>query len=110
MDNFDLKEYLAENKLLKENPLEDYWSEWATGEIKAGNDGVGMEFEDADSESMGVFYKYVEAVKILNADSKELREDIAAAVSGILYNSSNFKDYEFDVLTLDQFKTIQDTI
>ena len=59
---------------------------------------------------MGVFKDYVKAVKSLNADSKELRNDIAGAVSSILYDGDDFEDYSFDVLTTDQFTKIQDII
>jgi hypothetical protein len=110
MKDFDLKKYLAENKLLKEDNLRDYWSEWAAGEIEVGNDTVGVEFGDADDEAMGVFKDYVKAVKSLNADSKELRNDIAGAVSSILYDGGDFEDYTFDVLTADQYTKIQDII
>ena len=110
MKDFDLRKYLAENKLLKEDNLRDYWSEWAAGEIEVGNDTVGVEFGDADDEAMGVFKDYVKAVKSLNADSKELRNDIAGAVSSILYDGGDFEDYTFDVLTADQYTKIQDII
>ena len=110
MKDFDLKKYLAEGKLLKEDNLRDYWSEWAAGEIEVGNDTVGVEFGDADDEAMGVFKDYVKAVKSLNADSKELRNDIAGAVSSILYDGGDFEDYTFDVLTADQYTKIQDII
>ena len=98
------------NKLLKEDNLRDYWSEWAAGEIEVGNDTVGVEFGDADDDTMDTFKRYVKAVKSLNADSKELRNDIAGAVSTILYDSGDFEDYEFDVLTADQYTKIQDII
>ena len=110
MKNFDLKKYLAEGRLLKEDNLKDYWSEWAAGEIKVGNDTVGVEFGDADDEAMGVFKDYVKAVKSLNADSKELRNDIAGAVSSIIYDGGDFKDYSFNILTADQFTKIQNII
>ena len=110
MDTFDLKKYLAEGKLLKEDNLKDYWSEWAAGEIEVGNDTVGAEFGDADDDSMDTFKRYVKAVKALNANSKELRNDIARAVSTILYDGGDFEDYSFNVLTADQFTKIQDII
>lgn len=98
------------NKLLKEDNLRDYWSEWAAGEIEVGNDTVGVEFGDADDDTMDTFKRYVKAVKSLNADSKELRNDIAGAVSTILYDGGDFEDYTFDVLTADQYTKIQDII
>ena len=110
MENFDLKKYLAEGKLFEEDNLKDYWSEWAAGEIKVGNDTVGVEFGDADDEAMSVFKRYVKAVKALNADSKELRNDIAGAVSTILYDGGDFEDYSFNVLTADQYTKIQNII
>ena len=110
MKNFDLKKYLAEGRLFEEDNLKDYWSEWAAGEIKVGNDTVGVEFGDADDEAMGVFKRYVKAVKALNADSKELRDEIAGAVSTILYDGGDFEDYDFNVLTADQYTKIQDII
>ena len=112
MDNFDLKKYLAEGRLLKEQTvaIDLSWEEWVAGEIKVGNDTVGVEFGDADDEAMSVFKDYVKAVKALNANSKELRNDIAGAVSTILYDSGDFEDYEFDVLTADQYTKIQDII
>jgi hypothetical protein len=110
MNNFDLRKYLAEGRLFEEDNLKDYWSEWAAGEIAVGNDTVGVEFGDADDEAMSVFKDYVKAVKSLNADSKELRDDIAGAVSTILYDSGDFEDYTFDVLTADQYAKIQDII
>lgn len=105
-----------EGKLLKEDNLKDYWPEWAAGEIEVGNDdvidagGVDADFEKVSDESMDVFKDYVKAVKALNADSKELRDDIAAAVSTILYDSGDFEDFSFDVLTADQYTKIQDII
>ncbi len=110
MDNFNLKKYLAEGRLFEEDNLKDYWPEWAAGEIEVGNDTVGVEFGDADDEAMGVFKDYVKAVKSLNADSKELRNDIAGAVSTILYDGGDFEDYSFEVLTADQFTKIQNII
>ena len=110
MDNFNLKKYLAEGRLFEEDNLKDYWPEWAAGEIEVGNDTVGVEFGDADDEAMGVFKDYVKAVKSLNADSKELRNDIAGAVSSILYDGGDFEDYSFEVLTADQFTKIQNII
>ena len=107
---------LAENKLLKENDLKSYWREWAAGEVEVGNDdiidagGVDADFENVPDEAMNVFKDYVKAVDTLNADSKELRNDIAAAISGILYNGGGFEDYTFDVLTADQFYEIEDII
>ena len=85
MDNFDLKKYLAEGRLFEEDNLKDYWSEWAAGEIKVGNDTVGVEFGDADDEAMSVFKRYVKAVKALNADSKELRDEIAFILEEIFF-------------------------
>ena len=111
MDNFDLKKYLAEGRLLKKDNLKDYWSEWAAGEREAGNDSVGVEFGDASDEGMGTFKDYVKAVKALNADSKELRNDIATAVSVIIYDGGgDFEDYDFDVLTADQFTKVKNAI
>lgn len=116
MDNFDLRKYLTEGKLLKEDNIRDYWSEWAAGEIEVGNDdvidagGVDADFENVRDETMNTFNDYVKSVKVLNADSKELRNDIAGAVSGITFNSGDFEDYEFDILTSDQFDTIKDII
>ena len=116
MENFDLRKYLAENKLLKEDNLRDYWSEWAAGEVEVGNDdvidagGVDADFENVPNETMNTFNDYIKAVKALNADSKELRDDIAGAVSVITFSGGDFEDYEFDVLTADQFDKIQDII
>ena len=116
MENFNLKKYLAEGRLLKEDNLRDYWSEWAAGEIKVGNDdvidagGVDAEFGKVSDEAMNTFKDYVKAVKALNADSKELRNDIAGAVSTILYDGGDFEDYSFNVLTADQYTKIQDII
>jgi hypothetical protein len=107
---------LAENKLLKEDNIRDYWSEWAAGEIEVGNDdvidagGVDADFENVRDETMNSFKDYVKSVKFLNADSKELRNDIAAAVSAHTYDGGDFEDYEFDILTADQFDTIKDII
>ena len=104
-------DYLKEeDEFEEENNIKDYWSEWAAGEIEVGNDAVGVEFGDANAESMSVFKYYVKAVKALNADSKELRDDIAAAISSLLYDGGGFEDYSFDVLTADQFTKIQDII
>jgi hypothetical protein len=116
MNNFDLRKYLAEGRLLKEDNLRDYWSEWAAGEVEVGNEnvidagGVDAEFEKVGDETMNTFKDYVKAVKALNADSKELRNDIAGAVSSILYDGGDFEDYTFNVLTADQFTKIQDII
>ena len=116
MNNFDLRKYLAEGKLLKEDNLKDYWSEWAAGEVEVGNDdlidagGVDADFEKVSDEAMDTFKRYVKAVKTLNADSKELRDDIAGAVSAILYDGGDFEDYSFNVLTADQYTKIQDII
>ena len=110
MKNFNLKKYLAEGRIhLTEND-QDYWSEWAAGEIKVGNDNVGKQFGDANFESMGVFEDYVKAVKFLNADSKELRNDIATAVSSISFLGGDFEDSEFNVLTPAQFSKIKNVI
>ena len=110
------KYIMSEGKLLKEDNIRDYWSEWAAGEIEVGNDdvidagGVDADFENVRDETMNTFNDYVKSVKVLNADSKELRNDIAGAVSGITFNSGDFEDYEFDILTADQFDTIKDII
>ena len=104
---------LGEGKLLKEDNLKDYWSEWAAGEVKVGNDdvidagGVDADFKDVPDDTMDTFKRYVKAVKTLNASSKELRDDIAGAISGIFYGGGGFEDYEFDVLTSDQFDKIK---
>ena len=116
MDNFNLKKYLAEGRLFEEDNLKDYWSEWAAGEVEVGNDGVidaggvDADFKDVPDDTMDTFKRYVKAVKTLNASSKELRDDIAGAVSSILYDGGDFEDYSFDVLTADQFTKIQDII
>ena len=110
MKNFDLKKYLAEGRIHLTENNQDYWSEWAAGEIEVGNDTVGVEFGEADDDTMDTFKRYVKAVKSLNADSKELRNDIAGAVSTILYDGGDFEDYTFDVLTADQYTKIQDII
>jgi len=99
-----------------DNNIRDYWSEWAAGEVEVGNDGiidaggVDADFEKVSDEAMGVFEDYVKAVKALKANSKELRNDIAGAVSTIRYDGGDFEDYEFDVLTAKDFATIQDII
>ena len=109
------RQYLAES-VIKEDNLKDYWPEWAAGEVEVGNDGViaaggvNADFKDVPNDTMDTFKKYVKAVKTLNADSKELRDDIAVAISGILYDGGGFKDYKFDVLTSDQFSKIQKTL
>ena len=109
------RQYLAEG-VIKEDNLKDYWSEWAAGEVEVGNDGVidaggvNADFKDVPNDTMDTFKKYVKAVKTLNADSKELRDDIAVAISGILYDGGGFKDYSFDVLTADQFSKIQNIV
>ena len=110
MKNFDLKKYLAEGRIHLTENNQDYWSEWAAGEIKAGNDNVGKQFGNANFESMGVFEDYVKAVKFLNADSKELRNDIATAVSSISFLGGDFEDSEFNVLTPAQFSKIKNVI
>jgi len=110
MKNFDLKKYLAEGRIHLTENNQDYWSEWAAGEIKAGNDNVGMQFGNANIESSGVFHDYVKAVKFLNADSKELRNDIATAVSSISFLGGDFEDSEFNVLTPAQFSKIKNVI
>ena len=110
MKNFDLKKYLAEGRIHLTENNQDYWSEWAAGEIKAGNDNVGMKFGNANIESSGVFHDYVKAVKFLNADSKELRNDIATAVSSISFLGGDFEDSEFNVLTPAQFSKIKNVI
>jgi len=99
-----------------EDNLKDYWSEWAAGEVEVGNDdvidagGVDADFKDVPDDSMDTFKRYVKAVKALNANSKELRNDIAGAVSTILYDGGDFEDYSFNVLTADQYAKIQDII
>jgi hypothetical protein len=117
MDNFDLRKYLTEGRLLKENVSpEELWPEWAQGEKEVGNDmvlndkGNIIGFSSAKGETKEVFMEYVKAVKTLNASSKELRDDIAMAISGIFYGGGDFEDYSFDVLTADQFTKIQDII
>jgi len=113
MDNFDLKKYLAEGRLFEEDNLKDYWPEWAAGEVEVGNDsvidagGVDADFKNVPLEAMNTFKDYVKAVKTLKASSKELRDDIARAVSAIRYGGGDFEDYEFDVLTSDQFDKIK---
>ena len=110
------REYFEEGKLYEEDNLKDYWSEWAAGEVEVGNDGVidaggvDADFKDVPDDTMDTFKRYVKAVKTLNASSKELRDDIAGAVSSILYDGGDFEDYSFDVLTADQFTKIQDII
>lgn len=111
MDKFNLKEYLKNNPLLKEDLFKTYWPEWAEGEVEVGNSdvidagGVDAEEENVPDETLSVFKDYVKAVKALNADSKSLRDDIATAVSAILY------DIEYDGdLTQDQFDKIKDII
>jgi hypothetical protein len=115
MENFDLKKYLAENRLLKENVSpEELWPEWAQGEKEVGNDeildGEGniLDFSDAEGELKEVFMEYVKAVQGLGAEngSPELRGDIAAAVSLILYDGPYFEDLEVDVLSEEQFDKI----
>ena len=109
---YRFRQFLAEGKLLKEDNLKDYWSEWAAGEVEVGNDGVidaggvDADFKDVPDDTMDTFKRYVKAVKTLNASSKELRDDIAVAISGIFYDGGGFEDYEFDVLTSDQFDKI----
>ena len=53
MKDFDLKKYLAENRLLKEDNLRDYWSEWAAGEVKVGNDDV-IDAGGVDAAGVGI--------------------------------------------------------
>ena len=110
MKKSELRQIIKEEikRVLKENisDEESLWKEWAAGEIEVGNDNVGMDFRDADNESLNVFDYYVKAVKALNAASEELRSDIAAAVSGILYSSGNYENYTFDVITAGQFAKI----
>ena len=122
MDKFNLREYLKNNPLLKEDTFVGrgeyitYWPEWAAGEVEVGNSDVidagGVDAEEGNipDETLSVFKDYVKAVKALNADSKELRNDIAAAVSAHTYGGGDFEDYTFDVLTADQFDTIKDII
>ena len=108
---YRFRQFLAEG-VIKEDNLKDYWSEWAAGEVKVGNDdvidagGVDADFKDVPDDTMDTFKRYVKAVKTLNASSKELRDDIAGAISGIFYGGGEFEDYEFDVLTSDQFDKI----
>ena len=108
---YRFRQFLAEG-VIKEDNLKDYWSEWAAGEVKVGNDdvidagGVDADFKDVPDDTMDTFKRYVKAVKTLNASSKELRNDIAGAISGIFYGGGGFEDYEFDVLTSDQFDKI----
>ena len=59
---------------------------------------------------MNTFKDYVRAVKALNANTEELRNDIAGAVSSITFSDGGFEDYEYDVLTADQFSKIQNLI
>ncbi len=110
----DLKLYVGLGEgVIKEDNLKDYWSEWAAGEVEVGNDGVidaggvDADFKDVPDDTMDTFKRYVKAVKTLNASSKELRDDIAVAISGIFYDGGGFEDYEFDVLTSDQFDKIK---
>ena len=122
MDKFNLKEYLKNNPLLKEDTFVGrgeyitYWPEWAAGEVEVGNSdvidagGVDADFENVPNETMNTFKDYVKVVKALNADSKELRNDIAGAVSVINFSGGDFLDYEFDVLTTGQFSKIKDII
>jgi len=121
MKDFNLREYLKNNPLLKENEddLKGYWREWAAGEVEVGNDdvidagGVDADFEEVPNEAMNTFKDYVKAVKTLDAEyfnSKELRNDIAGAVSAITFDGGDFEDYTFDVLTVDQFNQIKDII
>lgn len=117
MDKFDLKKFITEGKLLKENnDLESYYPEWAAGEVRVGNEGVidnggvNANLEDLPDETMETFKNYVKAVKALNADSEELRGDIAGAVSAIRYDIGRYEMYEFDVLSKDQFEKIQTMI
>ncbi len=116
MDNFDLKKYLAEGSLLKEDKLKDYWPEWAAGEIEVGNEnvidagGINADFGKVSNQTMNTFKDYVRAVIALNANSKELRNDIAGAVSSITFSDGGFEDYEFELLNADQFAKIQDIV
>ena len=116
MNNFDLKKYLAEGKMLQEDNLRDYWSEWAAGEVEVGNEnvidagGINADFGKVPNETMNTFKDYVKAVKVLNANTEELRKDIAGAVSSITFSDGGFEDYEYDVLTADQFSKIQDIV
>ena len=117
MDKFNLKEYLKHNPLLKEDTFVGrgeyitYWPEWAAGEVEVGNSdvidagGVDAEEGNVPDETLSVFKDYVKAVKALNADSKSLRDDIATAVSAILYGI----EYDGD-LTQDQLDKIKDII
>ena len=106
------EDYLQENNpLLNEDLFGTYWPEWAEGEVEVGNSDVidagGVDAEEGNipDETMSVFKDYVKAVKALNADSKSLRNDIATAVSAILY------DIEYDGdLTQDQLDKIKDII
>ena len=90
----------------------EYWLEWAEREVEVGNEdvidagGVDADLEKVSSEIMNYFEDYVRVVKTLNADSKELRGDIAAAISIIEFEDGDFEDYDFDVLTRDQWDRI----
>jgi hypothetical protein len=116
MEQFDLKKYLAEGSLFEEDNLRDYWSEWAAGEVEVGNEnvidagGIDADFEKVSNETMNTFKDYVKAVKALNANTEELRNDIAVAVSAIIFGGGGFENYKFDVLTADQFSKIEDII
>ena len=110
---------LTEGKLyetINEDNLRDYWAEWAAGEVEVGNEnvidagGINADFEKVPNESMNTFKDYVKAVKALNANTEELRNDIAGAVSSITFSDGGFEDYEYDVLTADQFSKIQDIV
>ena len=107
------KQFIKENTLGIDADFKDYWPEWAAKEVEIGNDsvinagGVNANLDDVPYDVMNVFREYVNAVKTLQATSEELRDDIAAAVSGILFNSGKYEDYKFDVLTKNQFYKIK---
>ena len=107
------KQSVKENTLGIDADLKNYWPEWAAKEVEIGNDsvinagGVNANLDDVPYEVMNMFREYVNAVETLQATSEELRDDIAAAVSGILFNSGKYEDYKFDVLTKNQFYKIK---
>ena len=117
--NWDIEPNLVGITIKINNPednLRDYWSEWAAGEVEVGNEnvidagGINADFGKVSNQTMNTFKDYVKAVKALNANSKELRNDIAGAVSSITFSDGGFEDYEYDVLTADQFSKIQNLI
>ena len=53
MDNFDLKNYLAENKLLKENTLADYYGDNASKELRTlANEIDTMILDHSEKENL----------------------------------------------------------